>query len=143
MNDLGTWVESVNIPRGTPELEIHDVEIQHRGGYSYRCTAKTSQGDMQVKVPTLADKPEDMDTKLWASRFSKQEIIAAAKVYTDIWTWHDDSEHYRMMMDLFVPYCEGKLRRVNPVAEGSIRYNRATDEMELMSAGNWIQVAGR
>ena len=131
-------IAPVHVPTGTLELKIYDVEIKHLGGYEYQCTAKTNQGDMPVTVPTRGDKPEDMDSRLWASRFSKQEIMAAAKVYTDIWTWHDDSAHFRMMMELFVQFTEGKYENVTHFVEGTIRYNTATSEFELMVNGNWI-----
>ena len=143
MNTSGMiWIEPVSIPKGTSELEIHDVEIRHIGGYSYDCVAKTNRGDMPVQVPTWKDKPENMDPKVWACSLTKQQVMAAAKVYTDIWTWHDDSEHYRMLMDLFVLYHEGKFQGGKPVIEGSLRYNTATAEIQLMTGGNWIQVAG-
>ena len=135
---LGVWVEPVSVPTVTPESKIRDVDVHHIDGYSYECIAKTDKGDMPVQVPTWEDKPENMDPKVWVLSLTKQEVIAAAKVYTDIWTWHDDSEHYRMMMDLFVPYCEGRFQHVKPAVEGAMRYNMATNEMELMFSGSWI-----
>ena len=123
-----------------PDIKIYDVEIKHLGGYSYKCIAKTSNGDKRVEVPCVADKPTDMDLQVWVSRLSKEEVLAAAKVYTDIWTWHDASEHYRSMMELFVQFIEQKRPHIQPHDEHTMRYNLDTQYMEIIEQGQWVVI---
>ena len=138
----GMVIEAVDIPEGTPEFEVYDVEVKHLGGYKYQCTAKTSQGDMPVAAPKWENKPKDMSVAAWLILMSRQEIMAGVIVYTDIWTWHDDSDHYRMMMELFIECAEKTLKKfgTTTAAEGSIRFNRATNYLETVVCGEWITI---
>ena len=132
------WIEPVpdkSIPIVT------EVVVKHIEGYRYECIAKTSNmGDFPVEVPYPPTNPvQAMYT--WAYDLSDAEILAGAQVFYDIWTWHDSSERYRELMDLFGRVAKAKLSRSpSPFHVGDSRFDPNTSKMYTYDGLQWVLV---
>lgn len=117
--------------------DLVDIEVVHHGGLIYDCTAVYRDGTRKpIIIPRWADMPDGMDPHLWAMRHTMEEIFAAEKVYTDIWTWQVSSPVYHDMMKIFSRAAATKRR--NKVWVGSIRFNTSTTFMEVFDGNRWV-----
>ena len=120
---------------------ITEVAVKHLGGYQYECIAKTSNmGDFPVEVPYPPTNPSQ-SLYQWAYALSDAEILAGAQVFYDIWTWHDSSERYRVLMDTFDRVVKVKLSRSpTPFLVGDTRFDSNTGKIYTYDGVQWILV---
>jgi hypothetical protein len=134
------WIEP--LPDKSQPI-VTEVVVKHLGGYNYECVAKTSNmGEFPVEVPY----PKTFPTNAlysWAYQLSDVEILAGAQVFFDIWTWHDSSERYRELMDIFASVAKAKLSKSpNPYHAGDSRYDPNDDNVYCYDGSQWIQIGG-
>jgi hypothetical protein len=124
---------------------ITEVVVKHLEGYQYECVAKTSNmDDFSVEVPYPPLNTNDVKGQslyAWAYDLSDAEILAGAQVFYDIWTWHDSSERYRELMDLFDRVAKSKLSRSpTPFHVGDTRFDPNTDKIYTYDGVQWILI---
>jgi hypothetical protein len=120
---------------------VTEVVVKHLGGYEYECIAKTSNmGEFPVEVPTPAvNIGQSLYT--WAYELSDAEILAGAQVFFDIWAWHDSSEYYRELMDIFARIAKAKLSRdPNPHKTGDARYDPNEEAVYCYDGMRWVKM---
>ena len=134
------WIEP--LPDKSQPI-VTEVVVKHLCGYEYECIAKTSNmGEFPVQVPHPITFPTNA-LYSWAYQLSDAEILVGAQVFYDIWTWHDSSEVYRELMDIFASVAKAKLSKdPNPYHEGDTRYDPNDDSVHSYDGTRWIKIGG-
>lgn len=136
---INTMQEGVTLSQPVTGPDIYEIDVEHLGGTKFRCTAKTSDGDIPVEYPKLKNKPAHLDIDTWIAGMNEAEIKAGAIIYFDLWNFEDDSEINKTLFTKFDKAVKSFPFRPTVIPVGTLRFRTDNEYLEVYTGEEWTQ----